>query len=120
VDLELEFAPRPEFGVVEPPLSAIAGGVAGRGGAEVLMLSSPVALTITDSTARGRFTLRSGEAAGFAVQHRTSSEEAPRRWSQEEIAERIQDTAEAWRTWSDLHQGYEGPWRELVRHPTSR
>jgi GH15 family glucan-1,4-alpha-glucosidase len=116
VDLELEFAPRPEFGVVEPLLSATAGGVAGRGGAEVLMLSSPVALTITESTARGRFTLRSGEAAGFAVQHRTSSETAPQRWSQEEIAERIQDTAEAWRTWSDLHQGYEGPWRELVRH----
>jgi len=115
VDLELEFAPRPEFGVVEPLLTATGGGIAGRGGAEVLMLSSPLALTITDSTARGRFTLRSGEAAGFALQRRSSSEAAPRRWSQEEIAERIQDTAEAWRTWCGLHQAYEGPWRELVR-----
>jgi GH15 family glucan-1,4-alpha-glucosidase len=119
VDLELEYAPRPEFGVVEPLLSAAAGGVAGRGGAEVLMLSSPVPLTITDSTARGRFTLRAGEAAGFALQHRSSSESAPRHWSQEEIAERIQDTAEAWQTWCDLHQGYEGPWRELV-HQSGR
>ncbi len=119
VDLELEYAPRPEFGVVEPLLTAAAGGVAGRGGAEVLLLSSPTPLTITDSTARGRFTLRAGEAAGFALQHRTSSEAPPRRWSQEEIAERIRDTAEAWRTWSELHQGYEGPWRDLV-HQSGR
>jgi GH15 family glucan-1,4-alpha-glucosidase len=119
VDLEVEFAPRPEFGVVEPLLTATEGGVAGRGGAEVLLLSSPVALTIKDSTALGQFTLRSGEAVGFGLQRRSSSESAPRLWSQEEIAERIQDTAEAWRTWSDLHQGYEGPWRDLV-HQSGR
>ena len=115
VDLELEYAPRPEFGVVEPLLTAHEGGVAGRGGAEVLMLSSPIALKVTDSTARGRFSLRSGEAASFGLQRRSSSEAAPRRWGQKEIAERIEDTAEAWRTWSGLHQRYEGPWRALVR-----
>jgi len=26
------------------------------------------------------------------------------------------DAAEAWRTWSALHQNYDGPWAELVRH----
>jgi GH15 family glucan-1,4-alpha-glucosidase len=115
VDLELEYAPRPEFGVVEPLLTATEEGVAGRGGAEVLMLSSPIALSVTDSTARGRFSLRSGEAAGFGLQRRSRSEAAPRRWGQDEIARRIEDTAEAWRTWSGLHQSYEGPWRALVR-----
>jgi GH15 family glucan-1,4-alpha-glucosidase len=119
VDLQLEYAPRPEFGVVEPILTAAAGGVAGRGGAEVLLLSSPIPLTIVGSTARGQFTLRAGEAAGFALQHRTSSEAPPPRWSQEEIADRIRDTAEGWRTWSGLHQGYEGPWRDLV-HQSGR
>ncbi len=116
IDVELEYAPRPEFGIVQPLLTPVEGGVAGRGGAEVLRLSSPVALDVEESTARGRFTLRAGEAAGFALQHRTSSEPAPEGWSQEEIAGRIEDTAEAWRTWSSLHQGYEGPWRHLVHH----
>jgi GH15 family glucan-1,4-alpha-glucosidase len=32
------------------------------------------------------------------------------------VQERIEATARGWRTWSDIHQGYEGPWRELVHH----
>ena len=40
-------------------------------------------------------------------------------WSQEEIAVRLDDTIESWQTWSALHQGYEGPWRDLV-HTSGR
>lgn len=40
-------------------------------------------------------------------------------WFEAEIAERLEDTAEAWRTWSVLHQGYDGPWRDLV-HQSGR
>ena len=28
----------------------------------------------------------------------------------------LDDTLEGWRSWSAVHQNYEGPWRELVRH----
>ena len=34
----------------------------------------------------------------------------------EEIATRLDDTINAWRTWSELHQRYEGRWEELVHH----
>jgi GH15 family glucan-1,4-alpha-glucosidase len=43
-------------------------------------------------------------------------EPALQAWSQEEIATRLDDTLEGWRSWSRLHQAYEGPWRELVHH----
>lgn len=39
VELELEYAPRPEYGLVYPVLEAVDGGVWARGGASVLALS---------------------------------------------------------------------------------
>ena len=39
-----------------------------------------------------------------------------RTWSQDEIATRLDDTISAWQSWSELHQAYDGPWRELVHH----
>jgi GH15 family glucan-1,4-alpha-glucosidase len=40
-------------------------------------------------------------------------------WSQTDLAQRLADTVSAWRSWSDLHQSYEGPWHELV-HSSGR
>ena len=80
------------------------------------MLTSSVPTEIDGSTARARFTVSAGQTLGFAVHHRTTSEEAPRLWGQAEIGERLVDAAEAWRTWSALHQNYDGPWADLVRH----
>jgi alpha,alpha-trehalase len=116
VDVAVEYAPRPEYGIIHPLLSRVDGGVTARGGADVLLLSCPGPLDIDGSTATGRLTLRAGEAACFAVQHRKSWEEPTPAWTQEEIAQRMDDTAEGWRTWSALHQSYEGPWRDLVHH----
>jgi GH15 family glucan-1,4-alpha-glucosidase len=115
VELQVEFSPRPEYGLIQPVLEAVPGGVRARGGADVLALSSPIAVDVDDFTARAYFTARRGSTIAFALQHRTTSDEMPRLWSQQEIAERLEDTAEAWRTWSALHQGYDGPWRDAVR-----
>ena len=100
---------------MSPALRLVEDGVTARDGADVLALSSPVTLEVDGSTARARFTLRSHEALSFALHHRTTSEPAPRPWTQTEIHDRLDDTAEAWRTWSRLHQSYEGPWADLVR-----
>jgi alpha,alpha-trehalase len=116
VDIDLEYAPRPEYGLISPLLNPVEGGIASRGGADVLLLSAPMPLTIDRSTARARFTLRSGEAVGFALHRRSSWEPPPPVWSQSEITSRLDDTAEGWRTWSALHQSYEGPWQDLVHH----
>jgi alpha,alpha-trehalase len=113
---DIEFAPRPEYGLVYPVLEPFDGGVRARGGPDVMVMSSPVALSVEDSTARGQVTVRAGERRCFALHHANTSASAPDAWPASEIDARLDDTLEAWRTWSDLHQSYEGPWRELVHH----
>ncbi len=113
-ELDFEYSPRPEYGLIFPFLSEIEGGIYTRGGADVLLLSSPVPLTVEGSDARGRLSLSEGESLRFALHHAPTGAEPPRVWSQEEIAGRLDDTRTGWQTWSELHQAYEGPWRDLV------
>ena len=119
VEVELEYAPRSEYGIIFPLLHPVEGGIASRGGADVLLLSSQKTLEIDGSTAHVRFALHAGELANFSLQHRTSWEEAPQVYTSTAIADSLHDTLIGWRTWSDLHQRYEGPWRDLV-HSSGR
>ena len=48
-----------------------------------------------------------------------AAREAARVWNQSEIGERLEDTVSAWESWSELHQAYVGPWRDLV-HQSGR
>ena len=117
VDLELEYVPRPEYGLVRPLLDPIEGGLAAFGGPDVLVLSSPIPLAVGESSASGQLHLDHGESAGFALHHKRRAETGSARvWSQTEIASRLDDTVSAWESWSELHQAYEGPWRDLVHH----
>jgi GH15 family glucan-1,4-alpha-glucosidase len=116
IELDLEYAPRPEYGLVVPLLESAEGGVTARGGASVLALSSPVALDVDESVARARFVVRAGDCVAFGLSHATTSESVPSLWSVDVIGDRLTDTTEGWRTWSSLHQAYEGPWSDLVRH----
>jgi GH15 family glucan-1,4-alpha-glucosidase len=116
VELELEYAPRFEYGLIFPWLRPIEGGIAARGGADLLVLSSSIALHIEGSIARARFTLQAGEQVSFALQHRMSWESAPQVCTPAVIIDSLHDTIVGWRTWSDMHQRYEGPWRDLVHH----
>lgn len=116
VEMELEYAPRFEYGLIFPRLRPIQGGVVARGGANILVLSSPMVLHIEGSIARARFTLQAGEQASFALQHRASWEGAPQVCTAAAITDYLHDTIVGWRTWSDIHQRYEGPWRKLVHH----
>jgi hypothetical protein len=81
VRFELEFAPRPEYGLVHPLLSEIPGGLLARGGADVLVLSTPVEVATGGSTATAIFRLDEGQQLGFALQHQSSSEPPSRPWS---------------------------------------
>jgi len=115
-DVEVEFAPRPEYGLIEPIVQEVPAGVSVRGGASRLLLSGPSGWQVTGATATMRLHLTAGQAVCFALQHGQSWEPPPAAWTADEITGRVQDTLEAWRSWSALHQSYEGPWRDLVRH----
>jgi GH15 family glucan-1,4-alpha-glucosidase len=117
VELHAEYAPRPEYGLVFPLLDVVDGGIVATGGADVLVLSCPLALDASSSSASGTAVLRARERVGFALHHaRRADASSARTWSQEEIATHLDDTVSAWQSWSELHQAYDGPWRELVHH----
>ena len=118
-EIAVEYAPRPEYGLIHPLLAQVEGGVAARGGAERLALSTPVEMNIRGSQAQVRISLEEGDTVAFALQHRASWEEPPGAWSQNEILGRLEDTVAAWRSWSALHQNYQGPWEELI-HTSGR
>jgi GH15 family glucan-1,4-alpha-glucosidase len=116
VDVDVEYQPRPEYGLLRPLMSTIDGGVMARGGAERSVLSSAIPLETGDSTATARFTLHAGDVVHFGLQQSTLEEPAARTWSQAELAAALLATIDAWRSWSDLHQAYDGPWRDHVHH----
>ena len=117
VELTVEYVPRPEYGLVHPLFDAVDGGVVAFGGADVVALSSPVALTVDPSGGSGQLQLRRGESASFALHHSTRAESGSAQvWSQPDIETRLEDTVSAWESWSELHQAYVGPWRDLVHH----
>jgi alpha,alpha-trehalase len=116
VEVEFEYAPRPEYGMIDPILNAVDGGITSRGGADVLVLSSPIPIDIDEVVARARFTVGPSETIAFALGHATTSQEQPRLWTQDDIAARLDDTKQAWHSWSEEHQSYDGPWQDLVHH----
>jgi GH15 family glucan-1,4-alpha-glucosidase len=116
VDVRISYAPRPEYGLITPLLSHVEGGVTARGGAEWLVLTTPVPLAIKGGTATGLVALSAGAEFHTAL-HRSTLEQTPARvHGQDELADSLAQTVAAWRAWSKIHQTYEGPWRELVHH----
>ncbi len=116
LDVDVSYAPRPEYGLIYPILEEVTGGIAARGGASRLLLSAPPGFQLAGATATTRLHLRFGQTVSFALQHGPRSEPPLVPWDAGEIAARLQDTIEGWRSWSAIHQTYQGPWRELVHH----
>ena len=104
VDLEMEYAPRPDYGRAGADLNGDSG----------LVFSSPVAHADENGIARARVTLRAGESLAFALQYQPAGGQDGR-WTEQEIAERLRETIAAWQSWSSHHQRYDGPWPELVK-----
>jgi alpha,alpha-trehalase len=116
IQVEVSYAPRPEYGLIHPVLMPVPGGVGARGGASRLFLSTSAGFGVDDATATARVGLAAGEVAVFALEHGHMAGPALAPWTADEITGRLDDTVQAWRSWSAIHQNYEGPWRELVHH----
>ena len=116
MDLDVSYAPRPEYGLVHPILDAVPGGLIARGGADRLLLSTPVGFQLDRATATACLRLAAGQKVGFALHHGQLWAPPLSSWDQDEITARLRDTLEAWRSWSAIHQTYDGPWRDLVHH----
>ncbi len=116
LDVDVTYAPRPEYGLIYPILEMITGGITARGGASRLLLSAPPGFRLAGATATARLHVVAGQSVSLALQHGQLGEPPLSPWDAEEIAARLQDTLEGWRSWSALHQSYRGPWRDQVLH----
>ena len=115
VELELELAPRPEYGLVRPLFRHTTEGGRTFGGPTRVAVTAGVPVEIADATMRATFTLGEGEQAGFALRWAAVEDDAPEPTPAGIVAARIMDTVEGWRSWEAEHDIYEGPHRELVR-----
>ena len=68
VELQLELAPRPEYGLVKPLFRATELGGRTFGGPNQVLVSADVATAIEDSTMSATFTVSAGQQVGFALQ----------------------------------------------------
>jgi GH15 family glucan-1,4-alpha-glucosidase len=114
VEVNISYAPRPEYGLVVPLLAHVDGGVTARGGAEWLVLTALLGLRLERGTAYGQLTLNAGQTIHLAL-HRSTLEQTPAHiWSETELAATVNASVADWQSWSDIHQTYDGPWRDLV------
>ncbi|CAN5552883.1 glycoside hydrolase family 15 protein [soil metagenome] len=116
VEMRIELAPRPEYGSLRPLLVPVEGGLQTRGGATSIAVSCSTPLDVDGSVARGVVELSAGESVALAIAHADPWEGWSPTLSDAEVAEHLEDTTEAWRSWSALHQSYDGPWADLVAH----
>ena len=115
VELEMQLAPRPEYGLVRPLFRLEDGGGRTFGGPNQIAVSAGVPVSIEDSTMRARFTVREGGRVGFGLHWASAVSARPVACDPDRVATRIDDTVEGWRSWEAEHDIYAGPHRELVR-----
>jgi GH15 family glucan-1,4-alpha-glucosidase len=116
VEVEVELAPRPEYGLAVPRLVRDAGRVVSVGGPVRLFLADGGALEPDGATARGRFTLADGDRRGFVLHRVPGVDASPPQPLDADAA--LQDTIAAWRSWSAMHDDFDGPYRDAVLHST--
>src|SRR6201982_2092762 len=93
MDVEVRYAPRPEYGLIHPILEEVPGGLAARGGAGRLPLAPPGGLRGDGGTAHARLHLTAGQMLMLALQHAPLWDPPLTAWAADEIAARLGDTA---------------------------
>ena len=114
VDLQFELAPRPEYGLVRPLFRRTDGG-GQTFGANRIFVRTDIEVDIADATMIGTFTVRGGERVGFAMRWAAVEYDTPVPTAPADVAGRIGETADAWRSWEHEHSIYEGPYKDLVQ-----
>jgi len=111
VEVDLELVARLEYGLVVAQLTSTPLGVELGGGADRLTLSGDRPLAIEQNHVTARFVLREGDSAVFTMQHRRAVDPviAPL-----DGRAAIDDTVAGWQSWTGMHKGYQGPYREQV------
>ncbi|MDQ3455334.1 MAG: glycoside hydrolase family 15 protein, partial [Actinomycetota bacterium] len=114
VDVDVEYLPRPEYGIGSPLLERDGTTVVTRGGPDRLVLTTSHPLELDDAGACGRVRLRAGDSFAGVLAWGRSWQAPPGPWRPDDIRGRLEDTLAAWRSWSAEHQRFDGPWSDEV------
>jgi alpha,alpha-trehalase len=116
VDIEIEFVPRTEYGLSTPIVSRTSRGIEAESGPVTLALHSSIDLAISEKLdqASGTARLKAGDQVSFAVRYGSTWQTTYEPVAAESVRALIDDTAEAWQSWSAQHQRYEGPFADEV------
>ena len=116
VDLVLELAPRPEYGLVQPLFRMEGDGGRTFGGPNRIAVRAGVPVEVGNATMRAACTIAAGETIGFSLRWAPpEAREAPAPTAPDGVAARIEDTVAAWLSWEEDHDVYEGLQKDLVR-----
>lgn len=115
VDLTMELAPRPEYGLIRPLFRPTAGGGETPLGPNRIAVLAGVPTTIEDATMRAAFRVGVGQRAGFALRWAAVDAAPPEVCPSDQVSVRVADTVEAWRSWETAHDVYQGAHRDMVR-----
>src|SRR5215212_6205358 len=115
VEMVMELAPRPEYGLVKPLFRQTEGGGRTFGGPNQVAVRAGVPVAVDRADMRAAFAVEAGEEAAFSLAWAAVEDAAPAACPPDLVAARIADTAEGWRSWEREHDIYEGPHRDLVR-----
>jgi GH15 family glucan-1,4-alpha-glucosidase len=113
VEMATEFAPRMEYGLTVPHVTARDDGAQARGGPVRLLMTSPVGLVAGTGRATARFCIRAGERADFRLAYERIAEPAP--VTAAVLPPSIEDTVLAWQSLAQMHEAYDGPYTGAVR-----
>ncbi|MET7751100.1 glycoside hydrolase family 15 protein [Micromonospora sp. NPDC005367] len=112
VDVAVEVAARPEYGLVNPTVAAKPVGIEISGAADRLILTADRDLAVDGSLVTGRFTLSAGDSAVFALHHRRAADPPT---VPLDARAALRDTVAGWQSWDHIHHDYRGPYQEQVR-----
>jgi len=115
VEMAMDCAPRPEYGLVRPLLRATANGACSFGGPSRIAVRAGVPLAVDDACLRATFTVRARDKVGFALRWAPAEAAPPEATAPGRVADRVADTVAAWRSWEEAHDIYQAPHREQVR-----
>jgi GH15 family glucan-1,4-alpha-glucosidase len=115
VDFTMAFAPRPEYGLVEPLFRQTEGGGRTFGGPNPVAIRTGVPAQVDGATMTAGFAVEAGEQVGFAMRWAPPTAASIDATDPADVAAGIEETAEAWRSWEAEHDVYDGPHRELVK-----